>query len=160
MNTYTLTVNNQFTFELSQEQLDNLNSINLSDSQLHILKDDISYRTEIVSDDFLNRNYTVNVNGTEFQVNIATPLDQLIKELGFEIGAGKQINAIKAPMPGLILNINVEVGQEVQENDSLLVLEAMKMENNFSSPRAGVIKSILVSKGDAVEKGQLLIEFE
>lgn len=80
--------------------------------------------------------------------------------MGFEVGAGKLVNAIKAPMPGLVLNINVEVGQEVEENDSLLVLEAMKMENNFASPRAGKIKSILVEKGQAVDKGQLLIEFE
>ena len=60
----------------------------------------------------------------------------------------------------MILIIDVEIGQEVQENETLLILEAMKMENNFASPRAGVIKSILVNKGDAVEKGQLLIEFE
>jgi biotin carboxyl carrier protein len=71
----------------------------------------------------------------------------------------KQINAIKAPMPGLILEISV-VGQTVKENDSLLILEAMKMENSFLSPRDGIIKSISVILGDAVDKGQLLIEFE
>ena len=70
------------------------------------------------------------------------------------------MNAIKAPMPGLILEINVSVGQEVKENDPLLILEAMKMENCFLSPRDGVIKSIAVEKGNAVDKGQLLIEFE
>ncbi|MCL4126550.1 UNVERIFIED_CONTAM: hypothetical protein GTU68_064554 [Idotea baltica] len=63
-------------------------------------------------------------------------------------------------MPGLILEINIAVGQEVKENDSLLILEAMKMENILTSPRDGIIKSISVSKGDAVEKNQLLIEFE
>ena len=63
-------------------------------------------------------------------------------------------------MPGLILEINVEVGQEVVENDPLLILEAMKMENSFVSPRDGKIKSIAVVKGQAVDKGQLLIEFE
>jgi biotin carboxyl carrier protein len=63
-------------------------------------------------------------------------------------------------MPGLILEINVVVGQTVKENDPLLILEAMKMENSFLSPRDGVIKSIAVIKGDAVDKGQLLIEFE
>ncbi|WP_445724287.1 biotin/lipoyl-containing protein, partial [Flavobacterium sp.] len=67
---------------------------------------------------------------------------------------------IKAPMPGLILEINVEVGQSVKENDPLLILEAMKMENSFLSPRDGVIKSIAVEKGNAVDKGQLLVEFE
>jgi biotin carboxyl carrier protein len=84
----------------------------------------------------------------------------LIKDMGFELGASKQVNDIKAPMPGLILDISVEIGQEVKENDSLLILEAMKMENNLTAPRDGVIKSISVEKGDAVEKNQLLIEFE
>jgi biotin carboxyl carrier protein len=63
-------------------------------------------------------------------------------------------------MPGLILEISVSIGQEVKENDPLLILEAMKMENSFLSPRDGIIKSIAVSIGNAVDKGQLLIEFE
>ncbi len=63
-------------------------------------------------------------------------------------------------MPGLILDINVKVGQEVQENDALLILEAMKMENIITSPRNGIIKSVSVKNGDAVEKNHLLIEFE
>ncbi len=160
MNKFKATVNKQNQFDLTEEQIDGLDSIQLDESLLHILKDGVSYKAEIISNDFLNRTYSINVNGNEYEVSISNSLDQLIKELGFEVGAGKMVNAIKAPMPGLILSINVEVGQEVAENDSLLVLEAMKMENNFSSPRSGIIKSILVSKGDAVEKGQLLIEFE
>jgi len=87
-------------------------------------------------------------------------LDLLIKQMGFSLGKSKTVNEIKAPMPGLILDIAVEVGQEVHEDDSLLVLEAMKMENNITSPRDGVIKSINIKKGDAVDKGALLIEFE
>ena len=63
-------------------------------------------------------------------------------------------------MPGLILSIDVSPGQEVQEGDRLLILEAMKMENSFNSPRAGIIKSVVVKQGEAVDKGQLLIEFE
>jgi biotin carboxyl carrier protein len=63
-------------------------------------------------------------------------------------------------MPGLILEISVVVGQTVKENDNLIILGAMKMENSFLSPRDGVIKTISVLMGDAVDKGQLLIEFE
>ena len=63
-------------------------------------------------------------------------------------------------MPGLIIEIAVVVGQTVKENDNLIILSAMKMENSFLSPRDGVIKSIAVSVGDAVEKNQLMIEFE
>ena len=63
-------------------------------------------------------------------------------------------------MPGLILDIHVKEGQEVKEDDALLILEAMKMENVLTSPRDGIIKSISVSKNDTVDKNQLLIEFE
>ena len=80
--------------------------------------------------------------------------------MGFEVGASKVVNNIKAPMPGLILDINVKVGQDIKEDAPLLVLEAMKMENTLLSPRDGVIKYIAVSKGEAVDKNQLLIEFE
>ncbi|MCL4139960.1 UNVERIFIED_CONTAM: hypothetical protein GTU68_044878 [Idotea baltica] len=63
-------------------------------------------------------------------------------------------------MPGLIIDISVTKNQEVKENQPLLILEAMKMENIITSPKDGIIKSISVKKGDAVEKNQLLIEFE
>ena len=160
MNNYKVSVDDQFSFDLSEKDSESLDCIQLTQNQFQILQNHLSYKVEILAEDFIGRNYTVNVNGNEYEVSIATPLDQLIKEMGFEIGAGKQVNSIKAPMPGLILTLNVEVGQEVREGDSLLILEAMKMENNFASPRAGIIKSILVEKGQAVDKGQLLIEFE
>ena len=80
--------------------------------------------------------------------------------MGFELGSSKVVNNVKAPMPGLILDIHVEIGQEVKENDSLLILEAMKMENVLTSPRDGIIAAICVEKGDAVDKNKLLIEFE
>jgi biotin carboxyl carrier protein len=60
----------------------------------------------------------------------------------------------------LIIEVSVQAGQEVKENEQLLILEAMKMENSILSPRDGVIKSISVAKSQAVDKGQLLIEFE
>ena len=63
-------------------------------------------------------------------------------------------------MSGLILEINVVVGQTVKENDPILILTAMKMENSLLSPREGVIKNITMSVGDSVIKGNLLIEFE
>lgn len=160
MSTYNVTVNQETQFELSDEQVENLDSIQLNGSQFQVLKESISYQTEVVNQDFISRKYTINVNHTDYEVEITTELDRLIKELGFEVGASKKVNDIKAPMPGLILSIEVKVGQEVQEGDRLLILEAMKMENSFNSPRAGIIKSVVVKQGEAVDKGQLLIEFE
>jgi biotin carboxyl carrier protein len=157
---YKVTVNNTTSFNSSASDASKIDAIEINSTQFHVLKDSQPYIVEIVASDFLAKTYNVKVNGNHYAVTISTPLDQRIKDMGFEVGASKQINAIKAPMPGLILEISVSVGQEVKENDCLLILEAMKMENSFLSPRAGIIKSISASKGDAVEKGQLLIEFE
>lgn len=158
--TYRLSVNSENTFDITEEALSQLDAVATKPQHYHVLKDNIPYTAAIAHADFLSKKYTVTVNNNTYEVEIANPLAQLIKEMGFEVGAAKQVNEIKAPIPGLILEINVSVGQEVAVNDTLLVLEAMKMENTFHSPRAGVIKSIQVSKGDAVDKGRLLIEFE
>jgi len=157
---YRLTVNSANVFTNTASGVEILDAVETQTSHFHILKDSQRYTAEIIHTDFLNKTYTIKVNGNTYTVNIANALDLLIKDMGFTIGASKQINVIKAPMPGLILEMSVTVGQEVKENDCLLILEAMKMENSFLSPRAGTIKSISANKGDAVEKGQLLIEFE
>jgi biotin carboxyl carrier protein len=157
---YKVNINDSFKFDLDKEQVSQLDAVNLDSNSFHILHGSKSFRAEILSANFHQKKYVIKVNNNSYTVEIANNLDLLIKELGFEVGLAKQVNAIKAPMPGLILEISVIVGQVVKENDSLLILEAMKMENSFLSPRDGTIKSISVLLGDAVDKGQLLIEFE
>lgn len=157
---YNLSVNNKISLDLNENNLKNLDAVSIENNKFHILKNHKPYHAEIVSADFLAKKYTIKVNNNIYEVAIADALDILIKSMGIERGRTKVVNAIKAPMPGLILEISVEIGQTVKENDPLLILEAMKMENSFLSPRDGVIKSIAVEKGNAVDKGQLLIEFE
>ncbi|PRZ23979.1 acetyl-CoA carboxylase biotin carboxyl carrier protein subunit [Flavobacterium granuli] len=158
--TYKVNVNDSFQFDFDKEQVSQLDAVSIEANKFHILHQNTPFRAEIVSANFNEKSYTVKVNNNSYTVAISDALDVLIKKMGFEVGSTKQVNAIKAPMPGLILEISVSVGQSVKENDSLLILEAMKMENSFLSPRDGIIKSISVNKGDAVDKGQLLIEFE
>ena len=67
---------------------------------------------------------------------------------------------LKAPMPGLIVSISVEEGQEVQKGDVLLILESMKMQNELKSPRDGVIGRIQVADGDSVEQRQKMLSVE
>lgn len=159
-NTFKVSVNQNNNFEITENQITELDAVSLDAANYHLLHNNTSYKAEVVSSDFINKKYKIVINNNTYEVSIANQLDQLIKEMGFEVGKTKVVNAIKAPMPGLILEINVSVGQEVQEGDNLLILEAMKMENSFDSPRSGIIKSIAVTKGQAVDKGQLLIEFE
>ncbi|MEN9335358.1 MAG: hypothetical protein RLZZ500_345 [Bacteroidota bacterium] len=157
---YKLSVNSGATFEVNESEAHHLDAVATGPHSFHVLKDNLPFKAEIVAADFVAKKYTVQVNNNTYEVSIADGLDQLISSMGIQRGRHKVVNAIKAPMPGLILEINVEVGQEVVENDPLLILEAMKMENSFVSPRDGKIKSIAVVKGQAVDKGQLLIEFE
>jgi biotin carboxyl carrier protein len=157
---YKINVNDTFYFDFENESVSRLDAVTVETNKFHILDQNLPYKAEIVSSDFNQKKYTVKVNNNTYHVAISNPLDTLIKEMGFEVGVTKQINFIKAPMPGLILEISVVVGQSVLENDSLIILGAMKMENSFLSPRDGIIKSISVNMGDAVDKGQLLIEFE
>ncbi|WP_296317826.1 acetyl-CoA carboxylase biotin carboxyl carrier protein subunit [Winogradskyella sp. UBA3174] len=157
---YKAKVNASHNFDLSEDIVDSLDVIETSVNNYHIIQDNISIKASIIESDFNKKRYTVKVNNNDYDVVINNLLDQQIEALGFEIGASKQINDIKAPMPGLILEINVKEGQEVKENEPLLILEAMKMENVLNSPRDGHIKTIAVNQGETVDKNSLLIEFE
>ena len=158
--TFKVKVNGSFDFEITNQDLSKLDALHVSDTTYHILQQHKSFKAEIVNADFNNKHYQVKINNNTYTVNISNALDGLIDSMGFAASATKVIGDIKAPMPGLILEISIKMGQEVKENDTLLILEAMKMENSITSPRDGIIKSILVKQGEAVEKNHLLIEFE
>ena len=103
--------------------------------------------------------FFVKVNGDKYKFNVKDQFDELLQSLGMDNLASKKVSDLKAPMPGLVLEISVVVGQEVVKGDTLLILEAMKMENVIKSPTDGVIKSIAVSMGDTVEKNELILNF-
>jgi biotin carboxyl carrier protein len=157
---YNVKVNANHSFNLSKEAMETLDAIETSTDNYHILQDNISTRASVLNSNFYQKAYTVKVNNNTYEVEINNALDQQIEALGFEVGKSKKVNDIKAPMPGLILEISVKEGDEVKEDDTLLILEAMKMENVITSPRDGIIKSVHVKQGGTVEKNALLIEFE
>lgn len=157
---YKIKVNATHTFEVTKDSMETLDVAETSTNHYHILQDNTSVKAEILQTDFNKKMYSIKVNNNTYDVSINDILDQQIEALGFEIGALRQVNDIKAPMPGLILEITVKVGDEVKEDDTLLILEAMKMENVIHSPRDGVIKSIQVNERETVDKNSLLIEFE
>lgn len=158
--TYKATVNQNITFDISREDIAAFDALQISDESYHILHGQKPFTVDLVTADFHSKQYTFKVNNATYRVDLSDGLDMLVKEMGFALSSNKNITSISAPMPGLILEINVKEGQEVQEDDPLLILEAMKMENVISSPRNGIIKSIAVTQGDTVEKKHLLIEFE
>ncbi len=125
----------------------------------HVIYQNKSYTVEIVAFDKADKTATVKVNGNIYQMVVEDQFDQLLKQLGMDNLAVNKIQQIKAPMPGLVLNVLVAEGDEVKKGDSLLILEAMKMENMIKSPTDGVIKKITVKQGDKVEKNEILINF-
>lgn len=157
---FVLRVDDVFDFNLKAENAENLNIVSISETEAHAILNNQSFHIEFLKSDFQNKTYSVVVNGTIHQVVISTPLDQLIKEMGLSLGSVQTDNEVYAPMPGIILEVQVKPGDEVSQGDYLCVLEAMKMENALTAPQSGTIKSVYVEKGETVDKGKLLIEFE
>ena len=162
---YTIKINQKHSVEVDPSSIDQSNpeaEINISetgDNCFHILKDNKSYNVEIIRHNTTEKTATIRVNGTKYDVKVEDRFDALLKSLGMDNLTKKKVNHVKAPMPGLVVKINVAEGTEVKKGDALLVLEAMKMENILKSPTDGVVKKVAVKKGMAVEKNQLLIEF-
>jgi biotin carboxyl carrier protein len=98
------------------------------------------------------------VNGNIFEVQLRDQYDELLQALGMDEVAGKKTGDLKAPMPGLVVSVAVTEGDEVKKGDTLVVLEAMKMENSLKAAGNAMVKKILVHKGMTVEKNQVLIQ--
>lgn len=164
---YKATVNKNSTFEVENTEAGTVVNGNLlqwdlvkvSDGYFHILHNHKSYRAEIVKSDPATKTFTFKINNHLHTVEAKDKFDQLLEKLGMNNGHSGKVNNIKAPMPGLIINMKVQAGDSVKAGDPLLILEAMKMENMLKSPGDGVVKSVKVKKGDTVEKNQVLIEF-
>ena len=85
---------------------------------------------------------------------------EAFETLGMKPELEQSTKVIKAPMPGKVQSIEVEEGNQVQEGETILVLEAMKMENEIKSPIQGRIKTIQVELGQTIDKQTLLVELE
>jgi biotin carboxyl carrier protein len=76
------------------------------------------------------------------------------------VGGDEMQDALRSPLPGTVIEILAKSGQQVKEGDTLIVLEAMKMNNNLTAEKDGVVKSILVAEGEAVKENTPLVTFE
>lgn len=125
-----------------------------------IVFDGITYNGEILEEDLERGFVRLKVNHREFLLEKERALDSLIKELGLDTEKIKKLHQLKSPMPGRVIGIKVNIGDEVEVGDELLTLEAMKMENALKSDGIGIVKSIEIALNDVVEKGKVLITFE
>jgi biotin carboxyl carrier protein len=132
----------------------------LSDDKMFLIVNGKTYTALCLSVDKVTKQVELLLNGDKYLLNIKEPIDDLLHDMGLDKSNGATVSSIKAPMPGMVLALQVEVGSKVSKGDKVLVLEAMKMENIIKSPGEGIVARILVNKGQTVDKNQVLIEFE
>ena len=164
---YKIKVNNKYDFEVDRQangllvnqEIFVTDIRQLNAALYHIINNHASYNAEVVSFNKEEKTAEIKVNNMVYTVAAKDQFDVLLDKMGLSNLKLARVSEIKAPMPGLVLKIFVEVGAEVKKGDNLFVLEAMKMENIIKSPADGHIKVIKIKASDKVEKGQILMAF-
>lgn len=163
---YSVTINNEsFTVEKTGDGF----SVNgapvhwdiekIDERTFHIIRNKASHLVEILKVDPLKKTLTLKLDSKVSEIFIKDRFDLLLEKLGMNLPVETLIMDIKAPMPGLIVDIKVKIGDAIKKGDPLLVLEAMKMENVIKASSDCEVKKINVEIGTSVEKNQILIQF-
>jgi biotin carboxyl carrier protein len=114
----------------------------------------------VVTRDSARGRYVLSLDGRRYDVEALDERTRAIRQLSSSAAGPKGPAPLVAPMPGLIVRVSVEVGASVQPGQGLVVMEAMKMENELRSASAGTVKAIRAGPGTAVERGAILVELE
>lgn len=120
---------------------------------------DATHRLVVKRGDARGR-YTIWMGGFRYDVEAVDERTRVIRDLTGVSAAAAGPAPLKAPMPGLIVRVNVAEGDQITAGQGLIVMEAMKMENELRAASAGKVKRVAVAAGQAVEKGALLVEIE
>jgi biotin carboxyl carrier protein len=147
-----------YDFVFTQSEIDAIEVINPSEKAFAVLVHHEKIKGKIHPKAYHKKDLEVEMDGEFFDIKIKDKLDLLLQSMGLNTPKATKLKALKAPMPGLVIEINVEEGQVVEEGQKILILEAMKMENVIKIPHGAVIGKVLIQKGQAVDKGQTLIE--
>ena len=103
--------------------------------------------------------WSLGMAGDRWEAEVVDERTRHIRSLTAGSSVARGPATLRAPMPGLVVRVLVEAGQEVEGGAGVVVLEAMKMENELKAPSGGIVGAILVGAGEPVEKGQVLVEF-
>jgi biotin carboxyl carrier protein len=163
-----VTVNDKNTFAIKEEDgrmVINDAAIDWDASQqpnglISVLFNGKSYTAIVEHTDRKTKEVTLRINGQVYKMAIKEPIDQLLTNMGLDLKSMQKLEPIKAPMPGMVLKILVEPGQQINKGDGLIILEAMKMENILKATANATVKAIKAIERTAVEKGAILIELE
>lgn len=142
--------------EIEGEQISaTLHSLGASEVQISL--DGMRHRVHVRR---TQAGWRVHTRGRTFEITVEDERSRVIRELGGGMALKLRTPEIHAPMPGLVVRVLVDVGQEVEAGDGMLVIEAMKMENELKAEGAGLVAQVHVKPGQIVDKGDLLISFE
>lgn len=129
------------------------------DNGYHLIYNNQSFNIKVLNKDNHSGELTLKINGRVISTQLQNKLADLLKKMGMDNNK-KKLKDLKAPMPGLVLDILVKEGEEVTEGQELIVLEAMKMENAIKSPQDGIIDKIQIDKQDKIDKNHTLLSFQ
>jgi len=115
---------------------------------------------EVLDVNFDTKNLKIRHNHSTHELVFKSDLDLVLDKMGIKRTFEAVNTDVKAPMPGKVLDVVVNVGDEVKKGDAILILEAMKMENVLKAEGDCIIKSVLVENHQSVEKNQVLVELE
>lgn len=152
---YKATVNEDLVFDILAEQIGQ--AVPIGERQWQVFRNNRSYTIFVSELNKESKTAVLQINGNRYTVVVQDEMSLLLEKMG--VASTKRIskNDLKAPMPGLVLEVKVVEGSKVQKGDTLIVLEAMKMENAIKASEAGSVRQVLVRQGNAVEKNQVLI---
>ena len=155
-------INSVVQLDLSQRDLGKFKviEINHSENEIILSNGTKKFECKILKENSIDQSYIVKINGEISTIRFIKQVEKTIEKLGIQKGSQKNINILKAPMPGLILDVIVKESDLVKKGDPVIILEAMKMENILSSPVDGIVKEIKVNPQQTVEKNNILIKFE
>lgn len=164
---YKIKVNNSYNFEVVSDKdqtfvngdLVSLDIHQVNSRSFHILYQNRSFNAELLAVDRVEKTCSIRINTNIYSMSVTDQFDELLHQLGMDNMNAVRVSELKAPMPGLVLKVLVAEGDQVSKGASLLVLEAMKMENIIKSPADVVIRSVKVKSSDKVEKNQVMIVF-
>ncbi|MFI3280967.1 MAG: biotin/lipoyl-containing protein [Rikenellaceae bacterium] len=135
-----------------------INDLNEESKMAKVVLNGVSYDVEIDGMSTVTKKAKPQVaRSTQNATNVTPSLVESTPVATAHSGAGQ---AVRSPLPGTVFDIKVSVGSKVSQGDTLMVLEAMKMENNIDADMAGVVKEIAVQKGATVMEGQILLVIE
>lgn len=152
-------VNERYDFYFESNDF-NWDYVNVKDGQFHIIFKGRSLVADVIEANTKEKIFFIRINNNNYSVQLKDGYDELLQSLGMDTLNNQKESEIKAPMPGRVLDILLSEGDSVIKGGGVLVLEAMKMENVIKSPTDGVVKRIAVVKNQAVEKNEVLLEFE